>query len=65
MGRKVCVGLRVVTGLGLGVATARVLSQQTEPDLQFAVFGIKTAGRSQNAVIIFNKQNPGHFDGRG
>lgn len=36
------------------------MSQQTEPRLQFAVFGIKTDGRSQNAAIIFTRQKPGH-----
>lgn len=53
------VGLRV--GRGFGVVSARVLSQQTVPRLQFAVFDISTDGLSQNAAIIFNKQNPGHL----
>lgn len=40
---------------------ALVLSQQTEPLLQFAVCGIKTDGLSQKAAIILSKQNPGHL----
>lgn len=53
------VGLRV--GLGFGVVNARVLSQQTVPRLQLAVFDISTDGLSQNAAIILSKQNPGHL----
>lgn len=51
-------------GLGLGldiVVAALVLSQQTDPLLQFDVCGIKTDGLSQNAAMIFNKQKPGHL----
>ena len=40
------------------LVSALVLSQQTEPLLQLDVYGIKTEGLSQNAAIIFNKQNP-------
>lgn len=54
----------VTCGRGLWVDAIRLLSQQTEPLLQFDVFDIKMAGRSQNAAIKFNKQNPGHL-GRG
>lgn len=49
-------------GRGLGLATvtaALVLSQHTEPLLQFEVCGINTDGRSQNAAIIFRRQKPG------
>lgn len=52
---------RVGAGLGLAVGIVFVLSQQTEPFLQFDDLGINTDGRSQNAAIIFNKQNPGHL----
>lgn len=55
---------RVICGRGFCVDTTRVLSQQTEPLLQFDVLEIKIEGRSQNAAIRFNKQNPGHL-GRG
>lgn len=55
------VGRRVGAGRGLGVASARVLSQQTDPRLQLAVFEINTDGRSQKAAIIFSKQKPGHL----
>lgn len=53
------VGRRVGAGRGFGVANDRVLSQQTEPRLQLAVFEMSTEGRSQKAAIIFSKQNPG------
>ena len=57
------VGL-VGCGRGFCVDAIRVLSQHTEPLLQLEVRGIRTEGRSQNAAIMFNKQNPGHL-GRG
>lgn len=60
VGAGVVVRGRVGAGRGLGVGTVRVLSQQTEPFLQFDVIGIRIAGRSQNAVIMFKRQNPGH-----
>ena len=47
------------------VTGALVLSQQTDPRLQLAVFGIKIEGRSQNAAIIFNRQKPGHLGNGG
>lgn len=55
------VGRLVGAGRGLGVASALVLSQQTDPRLQLAVFDINTDGRSQNAAIMFSKQKPGHL----
>lgn len=49
-------------GLGLGVTVAALVSSQhTVPPLQFDVCGIRTDGLSQNAAIIFKRQNPGHF----
>lgn len=54
----------VVCGRGFWVDAIRLLSQQTEPLLQLDVLGIKTEGLSQNAAIMFSKQNPGHL-GRG
>lgn len=55
----------VVCGRGRGrcVVAIRVLSQQTRPSLQLEVFGIITAGASQNARNTFTIQNPGHFGG--
>lgn len=59
--------MEVVTGycgLGLGLACDAidlVLSQQTDPLLQFDVCGIRTDGLSQNAAMIFSRQNPGHI----
>lgn len=50
-----------LVGLGFCVVATRVLSQHTEPCLQFVVFDISTEGRSQKAAIIFNKQKPGHL----
>lgn len=55
------IGRRVGAGRGLAVASALVLSQQTDPRLQLAVFEINTDGRSQKAAIMFSKQNPGHL----
>lgn len=60
VGAGVVVRGRVGAGRGFGVGTVRVLSQQTDPFLQFDVTGMSTAGRSQNAVIMLSKQNPGH-----
>ncbi len=54
----------VTWGRGFCVDAIRLLSQQTEPLLQFDVLGIKTEGRSQKAAMIFRRQNPGHL-GRG
>lgn len=51
-------------GLGLtlgGDVMDLVLSQQTDPLLQFDVCGIRTDGLSQNAAIMFKRQNPGHL----
>lgn len=48
-------------GGGLVFTPDLVLSQQTEPLLQFEVLGINTDGRSQNAAIMYNIQKPGHF----
>lgn len=50
-----------LVGLGFNVVATLVLSQQTDPCLQFVVLDIRIEGRSQKAAIIFNKQNPGHF----
>jgi len=38
-----------------------VLSQQTEPFAQLAVFWMTTEGLSQNAAMILSKQKPGHL----
>lgn len=57
------VGL-VTCGRGFWVDAIRLLSQHTDPLLQFDVLGIKIDGRSQNAAMIFRRQNPGHL-GRG
>lgn len=51
-------------GLGLGfdnVTTALVLSQQTDPRLQFDVCGIRTEGVSQKAAMMLRRQKPGHL----
>lgn len=51
----------VVVGLGLLVVAALVLSQQTEPRLQFHVCGMSTLGRSQKAAMMLSRQKPGHL----
>lgn len=51
-------------GLGRGLAVdviALVLSQHTEPLLQFEVRGIRTEGLSQKAAMMFKRQRPGHL----
>lgn len=47
------------------MVTTLVLSQQTEPRLQFMVLGIRMEGLSQNAAMMFNKQKPGHLGAEG
>lgn len=47
------------------MVTTLVLSQQTEPRLQFMVLGIRMEGLSQNAAIMFSKQKPGHLGAEG
>ena len=49
-------------GRGFGfdtVTAALVLSQQTDPLLQFKVWGIRTDGLWQNAAIMLRRQKPG------
>lgn len=63
LGSTVVVVCGTMCGLGLGfggLVAALVLSQHTEPFLQFDVCGMSTDGRSQKAAIMFSKQNPGH-----
>lgn len=52
-------------GGGRGRAEDETLesSQQTDPLLQLEVFGIITEGRSQNAAMMFRRQNPGQRGG--
>lgn len=51
----------VTCGRGFCVDAIRLLSQHTEPLLQLDVLGIKIEGRSQNAAMMFKRQNPGHL----
>lgn len=68
-GAAVVVGACVVVVGGGGggrfggglVTGAFVLSQQIDPRLQFAVCGMISDGRSQNAAIMLSIQNPGHL----
>lgn len=52
-------------GGGRGRCVVDILesSQQTDPLLQFEVLGMITEGRSQNAAIMFKRQNPGQRGG--
>jgi hypothetical protein len=52
---------RLGAGRGFGVTATLVLSQHTDPRLQFDVLGMMTDGRSQNAAIMLSRQKPGHF----
>lgn len=52
-------------GRGRVVVETRESSQQTDPLLQFEVFGMITEGLSQKAAIIFSKQKPGQRGGGG
>lgn len=54
---------RLGGGRGRVVVEILELSQQTDPLLQFEVFGMITEGRSQNAAIILRRQNPGQRGG--
>lgn len=70
MGVVVVVVVVVVAGLlggwrGRVVVEIRESSQQTDPLLQFDVFGMITDGRSQKAAMILSRQNPGQRGGGG